>query len=99
MSFSGINTAITLIGYSKTVFITAKMDTHIGIIIAYAIGLVCVIFPGKIGKAIGAWLGQGVEWRYRTTLRDDQKKVRPGLSIIAGIFILVLTYIIDSGKG
>lgn len=65
-----------------------------GILIAYGIGFLCIIFPKVCAKVIAELLDQLTKYKYGATT-EEQKQVRPVFSVIVGIVIISFTYAIQ----
>ena len=65
-----------------------------GILIAYGIGFLCIIFPKVCANVIAELLDQLTKYKYGATT-EEQKQVRPVFSVIVGIVIISFTYAIQ----
>ena len=66
-----------------------------GILIAYGIGFLCIIFPKVCAKVIAELLDQITQYKYGAATKE-QKQVRPVFSVIVGIIILSFAYAIQT---
>jgi uncharacterized membrane protein len=72
------------------------MGRHMGIIISYCIGALCILLPIPAGKVLAEVIDFTTQKYGRAA--EDQKKVRPFFSILVGVVIIVLTTIIKNNN-